>query len=118
MKKAYSEDELKELANSVFEQYPSATKVFATVDGNVFLEENRANIHAGAKGRVLPFNKPLVKEEKADKKKTPLADDQIKAIAEVTKLEDLEVFKTDGRATVVKALQDKTAELTAANTGV
>lgn len=118
MKKTYSEEELKESANSVFEQYPNATKVFATVDGNIFLDENRANIHAGAKGRVLPFDKPLVKEEKADATKNPSAADQIKAISEVTKLEDLEPFKADSRATVVKAVQDKTAELSAANTGV
>lgn len=118
MKKTYTEDELKALTNEVFEQYPKANKAFATVDGNVFIEENRANIHAGAKGRVFPFDRPLAKVEKAsDTPKAPSAADQIKAIGEVVNLEGLEAFKMDTRATVVKAVEDKTAELTAANSG-
>ena len=110
MKKSYSEAELKEKASDVFEQFPNAEKAFATADGNVFLERNRAEIHAGPKGQVLEVGRPIKKEEKVSNK----ADDLIKAIAEIQKLEDLEQFKTDKRATVIKALEEKTAELEAA----
>lgn len=114
--KTYSEDELKELAKGVFEQFPNADQVFATVDGNTFLERNRADIHAGAKGRVLVIDRPIaevVDDSKKDKAGTKiLADDAIKAIALVETLEGLEPFKADTRSTVIKAVEAKTAELT------
>lgn len=113
MKKTYSESELQELATGVFEQYPTATTVYATVDGNVFLEKNRAEMHAGNKGRVLPLERPIEKEV-AKAAKPAKAEDLIKAIAEVKTMEELEPFKTDTRATVIKAVQEKTAELEAA----
>lgn len=114
MKKTYTEAELKEKAKEVFAQFPKANKVFATVDGNVFLQENYANMHAGAKGRVLPFDRPIDPEKATATTKTPTADDQIKAIGEITTLEALEPYKADTRKTVIKAVEDKTAELTAA----
>ncbi|GGA84658.1 hypothetical protein GCM10008015_26800 [Flavobacterium palustre] len=110
MKKTYTEAQLKEKANEVFAQFPKANKVFATVDGNVFLQENYANMHAGAKGRVLPFDRPI--EAVKEAVKAPTADEQIKAITAVTTLEALEPFKADTRKSVMKAIEDKTAELT------
>ncbi len=117
MSKVYSEKELKEIANGTFAEFPNAKKAYATTDGNVFLEENRARLHAGAKGTVVPFDRPIETEEtgKADAPAKPAkAEDQIKAIGEATTLEELEKFKSDTRATVVKALEAKTAELTPA----
>lgn len=111
MKQTYSESELKEQAGEVFKQYPAVNTLYATVDGNVFIEKNRADIHAGAKGRVLPFDRPVIKEAVAPSTK---AEDVIKAISEVTTTEELEVFKADTRKTVIKAVEDKTAELEAA----
>lgn len=112
MKKTYSESELKELAKEVFEQFPNANTVFATVDGNVFLEKNRAEIHAGKTGRIFTIERPIVKE--ASKEVITKADDVIKLIAEVTTIEALDAFKADTRKTVIKAVEDKTAELEAA----
>jgi hypothetical protein len=114
MKKTYSESELKGIAQEVFKQYPTSNTVFATVDGNVFLEQNRAEIHAGKKGRVIPFDRPIKKEEA--KEASTKADDIIKAIAEVTTIEELEAYKADTRKTVIKAVEDKTAEFEAAKT--
>lgn len=114
MAKTYSKEELQELANETFAQYPNANKVFATVDGNVFLERNRANIHATPKGQVLEFDRPIVSEETKEKNTPKLsADDSIKQIGEITEIEALEPFKADTRKTVVKAVEDKIAELTA-----
>lgn len=112
MKKTYSESELKELAQEVLKQYPAANTVHATVDGNIFLEKNRAEIHAGKKGRVFPFDRPIVKE--AAKELVSKVEDVIKAIAEVTTVEELEAFKADTRKTVIKAVEEKTAALEAA----
>ncbi|MDQ8012038.1 MAG: hypothetical protein REI96_06300 [Flavobacterium nitrogenifigens] len=114
--KTFSEDELKDLANKIFAQYPDANQVFATVDGNIFLERNRADIHAGAKGRVLVIDRPIAEvsdDSKKDKNSTKLsAEDSIKAIALVETIEALEPFRADKRATVIKAVEDKIAELT------
>jgi hypothetical protein len=116
MKTTYSEDELKELASKVFTQYPDANEVFATVDGNIFLQRNRADIHAGEKGRVLPIERPIAAvgdDSKKDKTGIKLsAEEAIKAIALVETLEALEPFKADTRSTVIKAVENKTAELT------
>lgn len=60
----YSESELKEKAQEVFKQFPNAKEVYATSDGNVFLMENRAKLHAG-KGNVLKVQRDFeaAKEE-------------------------------------------------------
>jgi hypothetical protein len=112
MKKTYTESELKELAKEVFNQFPGKNTVFATLDGNVFLEKNRAEMHAGTKGRVLPFDRPI--EKPTVKETLTKAEDLIKAISEVETIEELEVFKADTRKTVIKAVEEKTAELEAA----
>lgn len=52
--KTKSKKNLKERAQEVFKQYDNAEKVFATSDGNVFLDKNRAQLHAG-KGSITTF---------------------------------------------------------------
>lgn len=113
-----NKEQLQEEANKVFDQFPNAKRVFATADGNVFLQENRANLHAGKKGSVYPFDRPIEKKEdnevnteKPAKAKLPKADDQIKAIFEAKTLEELEAFKSDERVTVKGALEAKIEEL-------
>lgn len=64
--KTKSKEELKATAQKVFKQYKKAKKVFATLDGNVFLDKNRAELHAG-KDTVLSFSR----EDLADKPKEP-----------------------------------------------
>ncbi|GIZ09986.1 hypothetical protein [Flavobacterium sp. UMI-01] len=116
MKKVLTEDQLKEKANEVFKQYPKAKQAFATVDGNVFLEKNRAEIHAGKQGTVLTYDRPVPEaSESALGNKPAKADDVIKAISEVQTIEELEPFKADIRKSVIKAVEEKTAALLAAN---
>ncbi len=112
MKTSYSESELKEKANEIFEAFPNANKVFATTDGNVFLEKNRAELHAGSKGKVYPFDRPTAAGN-ADEITYPMnAKNTIKAIKAAEKLEDLEQYKTDERESVIAALAEKTTQLT------
>lgn len=112
-KKSYSESELKDKANDVFAQFPNAKKVYATSDGNVFLEVNRANLHAGAKGKVYPFDKPAAASKEDEGQTYPLnAKNTIAAIKAVEKIEDLEQYKTDERTSVIAALTEKTNQLT------
>lgn len=120
MAKVYTKSELEALVKKTFKEFPDAKKAYATVDGNVFLLENRAYLHAGKKGTVFTFDNAVSQEEKQaeneDKKAVdvqPKAVEQIAAINLATTLDDLEIFKSDERATVVKALEAKTAELTA-----
>ena len=65
MNKVYSKKELKAKAQEVFEQYPSEDKVFAREDGNIFFNENLAELGRG-KLKVYPFDRSdIVKTDKA-----------------------------------------------------
>lgn len=109
-KKVYSEKELEQKALAAFAQYPNAKQVYATSDGNVFLEKNRASLHAG-KGSIVTFDRPIKEEEEKDNApKTLKAEEVIKAIKEAQNLEALDAFRSDERATVKKALEAKEKE--------
>ncbi|WP_438710857.1 hypothetical protein ACSTS3_19660 [Aquimarina muelleri] len=63
MKKSYSKSELKEQSKEVFKHYPTAKVAFATTDGQFFLNENRANLHATAEGKVFKIENENVQEK-------------------------------------------------------
>lgn len=112
MKKTYTEAELKEKANKVFADFPNALKVFATLDGNVFLQENRAKLHA-QKSRVLTFDRPIenavATESNAPKSKT--AAELIEELKAVNDLEGLKPFEESTFSTVKKEAEKKRAAL-------
>lgn len=124
MKKVYSEDQLKEKAAVVFAEYPNANTVYATFDGNVFLAENRAKLHAGA-NKVLTVHRPFdaaaepATEGEATKEHAMNAADTIKAIAACQTPEELEQYAGDERKTVNAAyeLRKKVLELKANGSG-
>ncbi|MBF6607761.1 MAG: hypothetical protein ITG00_03380, partial [Flavobacterium sp.] len=96
-KKIYTQEELQARANDALKQFPTVNKVYATVDGNVFVDKNRAELHAGPKGRVLPFERTI---EVAPREYDLNAKDTIAAIKATAKIEDLEAFKSDERKSV------------------
>ncbi|WP_166964611.1 hypothetical protein [Yeosuana marina] len=115
MKKTYSKAELEKKAQDVFKDYPKADKVFATTDGQFFLDENRANLHAGAKGKVIEIanedtsesndtNKPKNAEALITEAKT------IETIDLVESAKDIEA-KGKNRSTVIAAYDARIAEL-------
>lgn len=103
-KKTYSEAELKQKAEPVFDRFTNAESVFATTDGNVFLDRNRAELHAG-KGRVIQFDRPVPAPEAPEEPKMT-AKDAI-ALIETAALEDLAAFADDQRKTVQEAYQKR-----------
>lgn len=114
MKKEFSLEELEVKAQEVLKSFPQADKVFATLDGNVFVREDRARLHAG-KGNVYPF------ERKGEATQAPAeptaklgltAKEVIEAIAKAESLEALEIHKGDPRKSVVEAFEKKLNELT------
>ncbi|WP_417366888.1 hypothetical protein [Flavobacterium beibuense] len=116
--KTYSTSELKEKANEVFAQYPTVNEVYATPDGNVFIQKNRAELHAKQKDiRVKPFERELKGDSKATKTETvqaverPNVTDTQKLIDAVTTLEGLDEYRQDDRKTVQKAVAAKEAAL-------
>lgn len=119
MKTTFNETELKEKAINVFAHFPHTDKVFATVDGNIFTMKNRAELHAGANGRVIMIDRPvdtpsLKVVEDTNKKEKVYADDLIEAIGKVDSLEQLEeTFSNDKRKTVIEAYEFKKSELIA-----
>lgn len=65
MNKVYSKKELNAKALEVFEQYPSEDKIFAREDGNIFFNENWADLGRG-KLKVYPIDRSdIIKTEKA-----------------------------------------------------
>lgn len=103
-KKTYSEAELKQKAEPVFDRFTKAESVFATTDGNVFLDRNRAELHAG-KGRVIELFRPIPTPEAPEEPKMT-AKDAIASI-ETASLEDLAAFADDQRKTVQDAYQKR-----------
>lgn len=109
MKKEFSKEELQERANNIFEQFPKAEKVYATLDGNTFLEENRARLHAG-KGTVATFERPLPTEIQTSKPKS--AQDLIEEINTLESLDDLDALAlNESRKTVLEAINKRKAFL-------
>lgn len=62
--KSHSIKELQEIAQPYFEKY-GVKKLYATADGQVFLNNGRAQMHAG-KGKVYPINCCEGNQEKED----------------------------------------------------
>ena len=52
--KSYSKEDLEKQAQKVFNKYPSTEVLYATTDGQFFLQENRAQLHASNKSLGLP----------------------------------------------------------------
>lgn len=107
--KIYSELELKDKAKAAFERFRNADSLFATTDGNLFLSRNRAELHAGAKGRVITIDRPLPEPE-APKTPKMNAKEAIAQIADAS-LEALAAFADDERKTVQEAYQNRLEEL-------
>ncbi len=118
MKKTYSEKELKEIADGRFAEFPAANTVFATVDGNVFLMENRARLHATPAGKVYPFYRPQESKEAETGDDTKTEEPKLNAGAAIafikaaTTLEAIAPLADDTRATVKAAYDKRVTELT------
>lgn len=58
--KTYSKNQLEKKATGIFEKYPLAQKIYATSDGQFFLDENRADLHVnGKKLSIVKIEKPI-----------------------------------------------------------
>jgi hypothetical protein len=95
----------------VFENNPTISCYYKTSDGEAFYKDFDANSHA----RTLDNKEvqTITKDSEPVKEKPAKAEDFILAIKETTTLEGLEQFKNDTRSTVLKAIETRTAELTA-----
>lgn len=118
MKKTYSKAELEKKAQGVFKDYPKANKVFATTDGQFFLDENRANLHAGAKGKVIEIANDGGSEDKTSKDgvKPKSAEALITEAATIETIDLVEVAKEveakgKNRSTVIAAYDARIDEL-------
>lgn len=117
MKKEYSKSELETLAKAtVFKNFPNAKVAFATIDGQFFLEENRANLHAKAKGKVFTIENENENPIQLDKKKKLTADELIaeaKSFQSINEVETAQAIELDGkkRKTVLEAYSNRINEL-------
>jgi hypothetical protein len=110
-----NEQLIKDNVAKAFESYPEAKEVYATSDGQVFLREDRARLHATQKGKVYPFNRADFfsepeKDSTATSSKPLPAADVIEAI-KTSSLKELEQYESDNRKTVKDALEKRKAQL-------
>ena len=114
MKKTYNIEELKKLSIKVFEQFPESKELYAAVDGNIFVNNNRAQLHVGVKGKfhTIKRSEVIVEKTKTEQPQTLNAQKSISKIAEATNIEEIKVFKDDERKTVKEAYDKKVVELT------
>lgn len=110
--KTLNKEEIEAAVAGAFEAYPDAKKVFATSDGNTFLVENHAKLHAGPKGKVYTYERDSETESEKGKDVVRLASakDVIKAIEGAQTIDELFAHKDDTRKTVKEAFDKKAAE--------
>lgn len=103
--------EIKNEAIAVFEQYPLAKVVFITADAQAFLKEDRARIHNKDFVTVKRSDVIEAKEAKEGKKS---AEELIAFAATTATIEELDAILASGekRATVVAAFAARKLELT------
>ena len=121
MKKTYSKAELEKKAKDVFKEYPSAKSLFATTDGQFFLDKNRANLHAGAKGNVIEIENEFEAHSKSNSKdsdsiKPKSADTLIEEAKTIESIDLVELAKEveakgKNRKTVIEAYDTRMEEL-------
>ena len=128
MAKTFSKSELATKAKKeVFKNYPTAKVAFMTTDGNGFLQENRANLHAKSYkgGEYFEIeNENVVQEKKstdtlkgsATQVKKLSADDLIEAaptldLEATQKALEIENNRKRSRSTVVAAYEARIEEL-------
>ena len=119
MSKQYSKSELEKKAKVYLFQNKDVRKVFYTTDGQPFLMENRADIHAKAtKLDVFGFDNPNEQSETTDEinidSSAPVLIGAIQVVSNVEKLKlflSQEKAKTKPRVTVTDVLEKRIAEL-------
>lgn len=107
MSKTFSKKELKVKAEGFLKKNPHVKEVFATVDGQIFLAKNRAQLHS--KDKIYAF----YTQPKVDYNVDLLtkAKDIIAFIEEATSLDAIQPYEKDVRATVKEAYTKKVEEL-------
>lgn len=99
----YTDQELEQLAQPTFEQFPDVNEVYATTDGNIFVSENLANLHATSKGKVLAITRKSHEVVNIPPKQT--AAEIIAILENATTLEEIIPYQFDKRATVKAAVK-------------
>ena len=110
-------DLIKNKVDETFKMFPDVDVLYATSDGNVFINKNYAELHANNnKGmNIEKFVRP--KENLVVNIKPKSAEQLIKEITEVTSLEDLQNYVPgETRKTVLKVIEDRTNQLIASDT--
>lgn len=118
--KIKSKSEIKKTADKVFKTYPKANEVYATLDGNVFLSKNRAELHASGlsekNNTVIPFVREggeTVLEKRNGLPSVSKLKEMLSGISEENELVDLLEQEKNGedRKTALSAIQERIDEL-------
>ncbi|HZH70326.1 MAG TPA: hypothetical protein VFD80_07755 [Flavobacteriaceae bacterium] len=103
--------DIKKIVAATFEKFPTVDTLYSTLDGNVFIEENRAELHAGLSGKYTTHER--TGEDKTEVPPQRSAKELIAEIKEISIVEDLQKYVTDEtRKSVLQAVENRIAELT------
>lgn len=118
--KRYSKNQLEQKAKEKFKEYPKTKKLYATSDGQFFLESNRADLHVkGKKLSVVKIEKLIesgnfegTKNTGNEKKITGIKDLKpiVKAMTDrdaLTKMLEKEKASETPRQAVLNAIQER-----------
>ena len=104
------EKDIKKIVAETFEKFPTTDTVYATKDGNVFIEENRAKLHAGKDGKYSTHQRIITAVEETVPMRT--VKELVAESKEVTAVDDLQKYvHGETRKTVLDAVEKRTAEL-------
>lgn len=102
--------DIKKIVVETFKKFPTVNTVYSTLDGNVFIEENRAKLHAGLSGKYTAHERSA--EEKPEGVPQRSVKELTAEIKEISTVEDLQKYVTgETRKTVLEAVEKRTAEL-------
>lgn len=115
--KTFSKEQLVKKAQGEFKNYPKAKSLFATEDGNFFLDSNRAKLHAGTKLKMVEIenenfinNQPVNEPEKvkpANHKDLINESKTLETVEEVVAKLSIEQSLEKPRPSVVKAYKER-----------
>ncbi|QQV91579.1 hypothetical protein Peternella1_43 [Winogradskyella phage Peternella_1] len=121
MSKILGKSQLQEKADKLFKDYPDAKEGFVTNDGNAFLDQNRADLHAKTsdKLKVITFENETFGAATSEKTIKPASADQLIELAKTATAEDAQIqldIENEGkqRKTVIAAFEARITELNAA----
>jgi hypothetical protein len=113
--KRYSREELSAMAGEYFKRL-NVSKLYATTDGQFFILQNRAQLHAGSTLTVYELENENPQNLRPEGKKVQTVKELTQAVQEITDVEVLRALLLEevsgtNRASAVKVIEERIAKV-------